>query len=123
MEKVSEISNNTVATAMEQVVVENPLVETQTTDVVAEEEKSILPEASDDKSLFQEILEWIVLALVIGIIWKGIDAAIKGIKKLWKNFKEKRAAKKAQATQQTPVAQVAAPAAEGKKEEAQAPQA
>ena len=57
----------------------------QTTDVTPVEEKSLL----------QEIGEWIVLALIIGLIWKLCNLVVGGVKKLVKKFKDKRAAKKA----------------------------
>lgn len=77
---------------------------TQTTDVAP---------VAEEKSLLQEIGEWIVLALIIGVIWKLVSLAINGIKKLGSKIKAKIAAKKAAKEQQAQPTQapVAAPVA------------
>ena len=94
---------------------ENVAVEaTETTEVVTENGNNTeLAPVSEEKSLLQEIGEWIVLALIIGLIWKLVSLAINGIKKLGSKIKAKIAAKKAAKEQQAQPTQapVAAPVA------------
>ena len=103
METVSEI-NEVVAT--EETVAENPVVETQETEVATTD--------NEVKSLGKDLAEMAVVGIIIYGFCKLMDFVIDKIKAGVKKFKEKRAAKKAQATQQSapaqsaPVAQVAA---------------
>lgn len=66
----------------------------------------VTTDVTEEKSLGQELLEWIVLAFIVGVIWQGISLAIKGIKKLFGKIKKKLADKKAAKQQQAPVATV-----------------
>ena len=98
---------------------ENVVEETTATDVV---ETNNEVTTTEEKSLGQELLEWIVLAFIVGVIWQGISLAIKGVKKLFGKIKKKISDKKAAKQQQTaPVvtvqeAPVAAPEAQEKTE-------
>lgn len=120
MENVSEINT----TEMETAVTELAPVEE------AKETTEVTLVNDDSKSLAKDLGEMAVVGLVIYAFCKLVDFIIDKVKLGIKKFKENRAAKKAQAqaTQQAPaqgapVAQVAAPVATEKKEEAQAPQA
>lgn len=109
-EEIMEVANN------EATVVENPVEETQSTE---------LKVSDDTKSLAKDLGEMAVVGLVIYVFCKAVDWLIDKIKLGVKKFKEKRAEKKAQKQAQTqqaaPVAQVAAPQtpAEGTTETAQ----
>lgn len=95
-EEIMEVTNN------EATVVENPVEETQSTE---------LKVSDDTKSLAKDLGEMAVVGLVIYVFCKAVDWLIDKIKLGIKKFKEKRAEKKAQkAAQQqaaAPVAQVA----------------
>lgn len=86
--------------------------ETQSTDLVSTQNTEIAP-VEEQKSLLAEIGEWIVLALIIGLIWKLCNLVVGGVKKLIGKIKDKRAAKKAAKEQQAQPTQapVAAPVA------------
>lgn len=86
--------------------------ETQSTDLVSTQNTEIAP-VEEQKSLLAEIGEWVLLALIIGLIWKLANLIVGGGKKLVKKFKDKRAAKKAAKQQQAQPAEapVAAPVA------------
>lgn len=85
----------------------------ETTEVTETSNSTELAPVTEEKSLLQEIGEWIVLALIIGLIWKVVSLAINGIKKLGGKIKAKIAAKKAakEAQAQPTEAPVAAPVA------------
>jgi len=91
------------------------VVEETTTEVVTDNGNSTteLAPVTEEKSLLQEVGEWIILALIIGLIWKVVSLAINGIKKLGGKIKAKIAAKKAakEAQAQPTEAPVAAPVA------------
>lgn len=93
-------------------VVEGETLETTESTDLSTQNTEVAP-VSEEKSLLQEIGEWIVLALIIGLIWKVVSLAINGIKKLGGKIKAKIAAKKAAKEQQAqPVeAPVATPVA------------
>lgn len=110
-EEIMEVTNN------EATVVENPVEETQSTE---------LKVSDDTKSLAKDLGEMAVVGLVIYVFCKAVDWLIDKIKLGVKKFKEKRAEKKAQKAAQAqptqaPVANVAAPQtpAEGTTETAQ----
>lgn len=96
---------------------ENKVVEGETLETTEVTETSNnteeLAPVTEEKSLLQEIGEWLVLALIIGVIWKVVSLAIDGIKKLGGKIKAKIAAKKAakEAQAQPTEAPVAAPVA------------
>lgn len=96
---------------------ENVVVEETTNNEVTNE----VTDVTEEKGLGQELLEWLVLAFIVGVIWQGISLAIKGVKKLIGKIKKKIADKKAAKQQQAPVAvqeaPVAAPAAPQETEE------
>lgn len=89
------------------------VVEETTTEVVTDNGNITEAPVTEEKSLLQEVGEWIVLALIIGLIWKVVSLAINGIKKLGGKIKAKIAAKKAAKEQQAQPTQapVAAPVA------------
>ena len=84
----------------------NAVVEETTNEVVTNEVTDTT--VTEEKSLGQELLEWIVLAFIVGVIWQGISLAIKGIKKLFGKIKKKLADKKASKEAAAPVAAPAA---------------
>lgn len=90
----------------------NVVVEETTNNEVTNE----VTDVTEEKGLGQELLEWIVLAFVVGVIWQGISLAIKGIKKLCGKIKKKIADKKASKEAQTPVAAPAATVQEASQE-------
>lgn len=99
-------------------VIEGETLETtQSTDLSTQTSNTEIAPVEEQKSLLAEIGEWIVLALIIGLIWKLANLIVGGAKKLIKKFKDKRAAKKAakeaqaQPTEAPVAAPVAAPAA------------
>jgi len=81
--------------------VENPVVETQETEVVS----------SDTKSLAKDLGEMAVVGLIIYVFCKAVDWVIDKIKAGIRKFKADKAAKKAAAAQQEQPTQapVAAP--------------
>lgn len=85
---------------------ENTVVETENNEVVTNEVTDVT--TNEEKSLGQELLEWIVLAFIVGVIWQGISLAIKGVKKLVTKIKDKVKAKKASKEAAAPVAAPAA---------------
>ena len=89
---------------------ENPVVETQETEVTS----------SDTKSLAKDLGEMAVVGLIIYVFCKAVDFVIDKIKAGVRKFKEEKAAKKA-AQQQAPEqgAPVATPQTEVKTEETQ----
>lgn len=98
-EEIMEVTNN------EATVVENPVEETQSTE---------LKVSDDTKSLAKDLGEMAVVGLVIYVFCKAVDWLIDKIKLGVKKFKKKRAEKKAQKAAQAqptqaPVANVAAP--------------
>ena len=96
---------------------ENKVIEGETleTTEVTENGNSTTESApvAEEKSLLQEIGEWIVLALIIGLIWKLCNLIVGGVKKVIGKVKAKIAAKKAAKEQQAQPteAPVAAPVA------------
>lgn len=92
---------------------ETVVEETTTTEVVTDNGNVTEAPVTEEKTLLQEVGEWIVLALIIGLIWKVVSLAINGIKKLGGKIKAKIAAKKAakEAQAQPTEAPVAAPVA------------
>lgn len=95
---------------------ENKVVEgetLETTEVTETSNSTELTPVTEEKSLLQEIGEWIILALIIGLIWKLCNLIIGGVKKLGGKIKAKIAAKKAakEAQAQPTEAPVAAPVA------------
>ena len=107
-EEIMEVTNN------EATVVENPVEETQSTE---------LKVSDDTKSLAKDLGEMAVVGLVIYVFCKAVDWLIDKIKLGVKKFKEKRAEKKAQkaaqqVAAQAPVATVEKPV-EGQTAEAQ----
>lgn len=108
-EEIMEVTNN------EAVEVENPVEETQSTE---------LKVSDDTKSLAKDLGEMAVVGLVIYAFCKLVDWIIDKAKAGIKKFKEKRAEKKAQkqaqqaAPQSAPVATVEKPV-EGQTAEAQ----
>lgn len=106
--EIMEVTNN------EATVVENPVEETQSTE---------LKVSDDTKSLAKDLGEMAVVGLVIYAFCKAVDWLIDKIKLGVKKFKENRAAKKAAKAQaatqqQAPVANVEKPV-EGQTTEAQ----
>lgn len=94
---------------------ENKVVEETTTEVTETSNTELAP-VTEEKSLLQEVGEWIVLALIIGLIWKLCNLMVSGVKKVIGKVKKKIADKKASKEAQAPVATVqeapvAAPAA------------
>ena len=92
---------------------ENVVEETTATEVTETSNSTTELAPVEEKSLLQEIGEWVLLALIIGLIWKLANLIVGGGKKLVKKFKDKRAAKKAAKEQQAQPTQapVAAPVA------------
>lgn len=92
---------------------ENVVEETTATEVTETSNSTEIAPVEEQKSLLAEIGEWIVLALIIGLIWKLCNLVVGGVKKLIGKIKDKRAAKKAakEAQAQPTEAPVAAPVA------------
>lgn len=92
-------------------VIEGETLETTQSTDLSTQNTEIAP-VEEQKSLLAEIGEWIVLALIIGLIWKLCNLVVGGVKKLIGKIKDKRAAKKAAKQQAQPTeAPVAAPVA------------
>lgn len=93
---------------------ENVAVEaTETTEVTENGNSTEVAPVEEQKSLLAEIGEWVLLALIIGLIWKLCNLIVSGGKKVIGKIKAKVAAKKAAKQQQAQPteAPVAAPVA------------
>lgn len=86
-------------------VIEGETLETAESTDLSTQNTDVAP-VTEEKSLLQEVGEWIVLALIIGLIWKLCNLIVGGVKKVIGKVKKKIADKKAAKQQQAPVATV-----------------